>query len=68
MDEEKVKLYIQTASYIIDSNNNKIKKGDYITLKYNEELSLRLNKKNAMENWSLKMEKSTFEREIRNID
>ena len=67
-DAEKVKFYVQNASFLSDGNDNRVKKGDYLTLKINNEINLRLNKKNTMESWSIKMEKSTFERELRNID
>ena len=37
-----------------------IKKGDVITLNLDEKTDLRLNKKQTMETWSLKLEKSKY--------
>lgn len=68
LSSNKVELLIQTATNIVDSENNKLKVGSSITLDLSTELTFRLNKKGAMETWTLKMEKSTFEKELRNID
>lgn len=66
--DENIELLVQSATSIISKDGNKIKKGDYLVLNPETEIALRLNKKSAMETWSLKMEKSTFEKELRNID
>lgn len=68
LTSNKVELLIQSATNIVDNENNKLKVGSNITLDLNTELTFRLNKKGAMETWTLKMEKSTFEKELRNID
>ena len=66
--EDSVEFSVQTVSTIVDKDGNKIKKGDIITIKLDEKTDIRLSKKQAMETWSLKIEKSTFEKELRNID
>ena len=67
-NEDSVEFSVQTVSTIVDKDGNKIKKGDIITIKLDEKTDIRLSKKQAMETWSLKIEKSTFEKELRNID
>ena len=68
LTKDKVELVVKSASSIIDKDNNRLKKGSIITLDLKDEIALRLDKKNAMETWSLHMEKSTFEKELRNVD
>ena len=68
LKNDKVELLVQNTSTIVDQNDNKLKKGMYLTLDLESELTLRLSKKGAMETWTLSMEKSTFEKELRNID
>ena len=68
LDNNMVDLVVVSASSIINQEGSKIKKQDHIVLDLHNEFSLRLNKSEAMESWSLKMEKSTFEAELRNID
>ena len=67
-NEDSVDFIVQTTSTLVDKDGNKIKKGDIITIKLDEKTDIRLSKKQAMETWSLKLEKSTFEKELRNID
>ena len=67
-NENSVDFTVQTTSTLVDKDGNKIKKGDIITIKLDEKTDIRLSKKQAMETWSLKLEKSTFEKEVRNID
>lgn len=68
LTKDKVELVVKSASSIIDKDNTRLKKGSIITLDLKNEIALRLDKKNAMETWSLHMEKSTFEKELRNVD
>lgn len=68
LDDNMVDLVILSASSIINQDSGKVKKQDHIVLGLHNEYSLRLNKSEAMETWSLRMEKSTFEAELRNID
>lgn len=63
-----VDLVVKSATSIVDKDDNKLKRGSHITLDLKSETTLRLNKKGAMETWSLRMERSTFEKELRNID
>jgi len=68
LNNNKVDLLVCAANSIVDKDNNRIKKGTHLLLDLKNEIILRLNKKGVMETWSLKMEKSTFEKELRNID
>lgn len=68
LTNKKVELLVKSATSIVDEKGNKINKGQIITLDSNKSIDFRLNKKNAMETWSIKMEKSTFKRELRNLD
>lgn len=68
LDNNMVDLVVVSASSIVNQEGSKVKKQDHIILDLHNEFSLRLNKSEAMESWSLKMEKSTFEAELRNID
>ncbi len=68
LSNNSVEFVVVSAPSIIDKDDNKLKKGMHIKMNLNTELSLRLNKKGAMETWSLKLEKATFEKELRNID
>lgn len=68
LGSNKVDLLVQNASSIIDKDNNKIKAGMHLELDLKNEISLRLNKKGVMETWTFRMEKSTFIKELRNID
>ena len=68
LDNNIVDLVVVSASSILNQEGSKVKKQDHIVLDLHNEFSLRLNKSEAMESWSLKMEKSTFETELRNID
>ena len=68
LTNNKVDLLVQNASFITDKDNNKIKQGTHLELDLNNEINLRLNKKGVMETWTLRMEKSTFQKELRNID
>ena len=68
LNEDKVDLLVQSATSIVDKDNKKIKNGTHIELNLNTEMTLRLNKQGVMETWTFKLEKSTFEKELRNID
>ncbi len=68
LSHNKVDLVVASASSIVDRDGNKLKKGSHVILDTDSEYALRLNKNNAMETWTLRMEKSTFEKELRNID
>ena len=68
LTNDKVDLIVKSASSIVDKDNNHLKRGSTITLDLKNEIDLRFDKKNTMETWSIHMEKSTFERELRNID
>jgi len=68
LSNNKVDLLVKSATTIVDIYNNKFQAGQHIVLDLNNEVTLRLNKKNAMETWTFKMEKSTFAKELRNID
>lgn len=68
LENNKVDLLVQSASSIVDKENNKIKNGMHLILDLKNEITLRLNKKDVMETWTFKMEQSTFTKELRNID
>jgi len=68
LDSKHVDLLVTMAENILDKEGNKLKKGSHLILDLKSEITLRIDKKNAMETWTIRMEQSTFEKELRNID
>ena len=63
-----VDLVVTKATNIVDKDGKSIKRGTHLRLNLENEINLRYQEHNAMETWTIKMEKSTFTPEFRNIE
>ena len=65
---EKAELLIDKATNISNESGDKIKRGDTVKLNSNSELVYLLDKKDAMESWTFRLEKTVYEKEFRHIE
>lgn len=63
-----VDLVVTKATNIVDKDGKSIKRGAHLKLNLDNEINLRYQEHNAMETWTIRMEKSTFTPEFRNIE
>ena len=68
LTEEKLELLIEKATNISDESGDKIKKGDIVKMDSTTELIYLLDKKDAMESWTFRMEKTVYEKELRRLE
>ena len=66
--EDKVELLIEKATNISNEQGDKIKKGDIIKMDSSTEIVYLLDKKDAMESWTFKMEKTVYDKELRRVE
>ena len=68
LSDDKVELLIDKATNISNENGDKIKKGDIVKMNSSTELIYLLDKKDARESWTFRMEKAVYEKELRRIE